>query len=224
MLPSPLAPLEGTGPASKINGEMSSAGLETPPSPPLLREARGRIQGRDPRCLQRSSCQVWEKTEIQMVILIFHLANWSPRLLSGALCSRAPQSFALKLAGSIIGEERPIRAATQRNLQEKQSQSGARRGDGCERSRCQPWGCSPGGWGAGGWLWLWLGYKPGAGLGCWRHCCVPRWGPTARPWGCEIWHLVGVILPRQQSPAPGKPSWQPLQEEPGTAVLLLPQP
>lgn len=61
---------------------------------------------------------MWEKTEIQMVILIFHLANWSPHLLSGALCSLAPQSFALKLAGSIVREERLIQAAAQQNLQE----------------------------------------------------------------------------------------------------------
>lgn len=40
-------------------------------------------------CLQGTSCQVWEKTGIQMVILIFHLANWSPHLLSGTtvICS-----------------------------------------------------------------------------------------------------------------------------------------
>ena len=24
------------------------------------------------------------------------------------------------------------------------------------------------------------------------------------PWGCEIWHLIGVILPRQQPQAPGR--------------------
>lgn len=47
---------------------------------------------------------MWEKTGIQMVILIFHLANWSPSLLSGALSLLAPQSFALKLAGSIVRE------------------------------------------------------------------------------------------------------------------------
>lgn len=59
---------------------------------------------------------MWEKTEIQTVILIFHFTNWSPHLLSGALCSLAPQSFALKLAGSIVREERLIQAAAQQNL------------------------------------------------------------------------------------------------------------
>lgn len=126
---------------------------------------------------------MWEKTEIQMVILIFHLANWSPRLLSGALCSLALQSFALKLTGSIVREERAIRAAAQRNLQEKQTQSGAGCGDGCEKSCCEPWGRSPRGWGTGAWLCLLLGYKPGASSGCWGRCCVPRWGPAARPPG-----------------------------------------
>lgn len=169
-----LAPHKGTASASKTDGETGSAGLETTPSPPPLREARGRIQGRDLQRLHRSSCQVWEKTEIQMVILIFHLANWSPRLLSGTLCLLAPQSFALKLTGSIVREERPIQAAAaQQNLQEKQTQSRARRGDGCKRSYRKPWGHSPHGWGAGGQLWLLLGYEPGASSGCWGHRCLP---------------------------------------------------
>ena len=51
---------------------------------------------------------MWEKKEIQMVILIFHSANWSPCLLSGALRSLARQSFALKLAARIVREGRPI--------------------------------------------------------------------------------------------------------------------
>lgn len=89
---------------TKTDGEMDSADLEITPSPPPLWEVRGQIQGRDLRCLQRSSCQVWEKTGIQMVILIFHLANWSPSLLSGALSLLAPQSFALKLARSTVRE------------------------------------------------------------------------------------------------------------------------
>lgn len=169
---SPLAPHKGTGSASKTDGETGRAGLETTPSPPLLREVQGRIQGRHPQHLQRSICQVWEKTEIQMVILIFHLANWSPCLLSGALCSLAPQSFALKLARSIVREERLIQAAAQQNLREKQTQSGAGYGAGCERSCRKPQGHSPSGWQAGAWLWLLLGYKPGASLGCWGHCYV----------------------------------------------------
>lgn len=98
------------------DGEMGSTVLETLPSPPLLREEWGQIQGTDLQSLHRTSCQVWEKTGIQMVILIFHLANGSPHLLTGALCLLAPQSFAPKLDGSIVREERPIRA--RQNLQE----------------------------------------------------------------------------------------------------------
>lgn len=136
---SPLALHEDTGSARKADGEVGSAGPETMAASPLLWEARGQIQG---RVFAGTSCQVWEKTGIQMVILIFHLANWSPHLLSGALCLLAPQSSALKLAGSIVREERPIQAVAQRNLQEKQTQSRARHGDHYKRSCCKPWVCS----------------------------------------------------------------------------------
>lgn len=65
---------------------MGSAGLETTAVSPLVWEAWGWIQNRVFAGDQLSSV---ERTGIQMVILIFHLANWSPHLLSGTtvICS-----------------------------------------------------------------------------------------------------------------------------------------
>lgn len=115
-----------------------------------------------------------------MVILIFHLVNWSPHLPSGALCSLAPQSFALKLAGSIIREERPIQAVAQRNLQEKQPRvepgteittKGAAESLGCVLSmdgKQEP---------GSGYCWT-TSLVP-----AWGHHCALHWGPAAKPLG-----------------------------------------
>lgn len=112
---SPLESHEGTLIANRADAEMGNADLETTPLPVVLQEAWAQTRGRDPRL------SIVGKMQIQ-VILVFHLVNC---LLSGALCSLALQSSALKLAGSIIREERPIPAVVQGNLQEKQTQRGA---------------------------------------------------------------------------------------------------
>lgn len=56
--------------------------------------------------------------------------------------------------------------------------------------------------------------EPGSGY-CWTTRLVPAWGhhcaaqrgPAAKPPGCEIWHVRGVILPRRQPRAPGRALW-----------------
>lgn len=113
-----------------------------------------------------------------MVILIFHLAHWSSHLLSGALCSLAPQSFALKLARNIVREERTIQAVAQRNLQEKQP-------------RVKP-GTETTTRGAAASLGSVLSMdgeqEPGSGycwtmslVPAWGHHCALQWGPAAKP-------------------------------------------